>query len=98
MTAFFGLFIFLAIFNSFNARTHRLNLFANIFRNKAFLLIVSLIIVVQLFLIYCGGSIFRTTGLTLLEFQIMIFLAFLIIPFDLLRKIVLKKINKLDGC
>ena len=98
MTAFFGLFIFLAIFNSFNARTHRLNLFANIFRNKAFLLIISLIVVVQLFLIYCGGSIFRTTGLTLLEFQIMIFLAFLIIPFDLLRKIVLKKINKLDGC
>ena len=34
MTAFFGLFIFIGIFNSFNARTHRLNLFANILKNK----------------------------------------------------------------
>lgn len=98
MTAFFGLFIFLAIFNSFNARTHRLNLLANIFKNKVFLCVIGLIVIVQLILIYCGGSIFRTTGLTFIEFQIMVILAFLVIPFDLLRKIVLKKFNKLSGC
>ena len=98
MTAFFGLFIFLAIFNSFNARTHRLNLLANIFKNKVFLCVIALIAVVQLVLIYFGGSVFRTTGLTFLEFQIMVFLAFLVIPFDLFRKIILKKFNKLSGC
>ncbi len=98
MTAFFGLFIFLAIFNSFNARTHRLNLLANIFKNKVFLCVIGLIVIVQLILIYCGGSIFRTTGLTFIEFQIMVILAFSVIPFDLLRKIVLKKFNKLSGC
>ena len=98
MTAFFGLFIFLAIFNSFNARTHRLNLFANILKNKAFLFIIGLIVLVQFVLIYCGGSVFRTTGLTFLEFQIMVVLAFSVIPFDLFRKIILKRFNKLNGC
>ena len=39
-TAFFGLFIFIDIFNSLNARTNRLNLFANIFKNKVFIFIM----------------------------------------------------------
>ena len=95
MTAFFGLFIFLAIFNLFNARTHRINIFANIIRNKMFLIIIGVIATVQIVLIYFGGEIFRTTGLTFLEFQIMIFLAFTVIPMDMFRKIMLKtKKNK----
>lgn len=91
MTAFFGLFIFMAIFNSFNARTHRLNLFAHLLKNKAFIVVISFIIIVQLILIYFGGDIFRTTGLTLLEFEIMIFLAFTVIPVDILRKLILRR-------
>lgn len=95
MTAFFGLFIFLAIFNLFNSRTHRINIFANIIRNKMFLIIIGVIATVQIVLIYFGGEIFRTTGLTFLEFQIMIFLAFTVIPMDMFRKIMLKtKKNK----
>jgi hypothetical protein len=45
-------------------------------------------------LIYYGGELFRTTGLTIYEFEIMIFFAFLIIPIDIIRKIALKKRNK----
>lgn len=97
MTAFFGLFIFSQIFNSFNARTHRLNIFANILKNKAFLLIVSFICLVQVLLIYFGGEIFRTTGLTIVEFQIMFILSFTVIPFDFIRKLILKLFNKLTG-
>ena len=37
MTSFFCLFIFLATFNAFNARTHRLNIFAHLSENKIFL-------------------------------------------------------------
>ncbi len=91
MTAFFGLFIFMAIFNSFNARTHRLNLFAHILKNKAFIIVISFILIVQLILIYFGGEIFRTTGLTLLEFEIMVFLAFTVIPIDIIRKLILRR-------
>ena len=94
MTAFFGLFIFLAIFNAFNARTYRLNVLSNILKNKVFLIIISFITITQIFLIYFGGELFRTTGLTFYEFEFMILLAFSIVPFDFIRKIILKK-NKI---
>ena len=94
LTAFFGLFIFIAIFNAFNARTYRLNILSNILKNKVFIAIITLIAVVQVILIYYGGEVFRTTGLTIYEFEIMIILAFSIIPFDIIRKIILKK-NKI---
>lgn len=97
MTAFFGLFIFLAIFNAFNARTYRINIFAHILKNKAFLLVISFIVLIQIFLIYYGGEIFRTTGLTFYEFEIMILLAFSIIPVDFIRKWILKKRGSLRG-
>lgn len=90
-TAFFGLFIFIDIFNAFNARTHRINILANILKNKIFILIMLFIVLVQIFLIYYGGDIFRTSGLTLFELEIMILFAFTVIPFDWIRKIILKK-------
>ena len=90
-TAFFGLFIFIDIFNSFNARTHRLNILANILKNKIFLIIMIFIVIVQVLLIYFGGSIFRTSGLSLFEFEIMILFALTVIPFDFIRKFILKK-------
>jgi len=90
-TAFFGLFIFIDIFNCFNARTHRLNILGNILKNKVFLVIISFIVIVQILLIYYGGSVFRTSGLSLFEFEIMILFAFTVIPFDFVRKLILKK-------
>lgn len=97
MTAFFGLFIFMTIFNAFNARAHRLNVFANVTKNKAFLIIILFVALVQVCMIYFGGSIFRTTGLSFLEFDVMLILAFSVIPFDLIRKIILKKAGKSLG-
>ncbi len=97
MTAFFGLFIFMTIFNAFNARTHRLNILANVTKNKAFLTIILFVALVQIGMIYFGGSIFRTTGLSFIEFDVMLFLAFSVIPFDFARKIVLKKCGKSLG-
>jgi calcium-translocating P-type ATPase len=97
MTAFFGLFIFMTIFNAFNARTHRLNIFGNILKNKVFLVIICLVGIIQICLIYFGGSIFRTTGLTFFEFDVMLIMAMSVIPFDFIRKKVLKKFNKSLG-
>lgn len=90
-TAFFGLFIFIDIFNSFNSRTYRLNIFANIFKNKVFIFIMFIIVIVQIILIYYGGTIFRTSGLSMFEFKIMVLLALTVIPFDEIRKIILKR-------
>ena len=96
-TAFFGLFIFIDIFNSFNARTNRINVLANILRNKVFIIIMLFIIIVQILLIYYGGNLFRTSGLTLKEFEIMILLAFTVIPVDWIRKLILKYKGKNTG-
>ncbi len=90
LTAFFGFLIFIGIFNSFNARTSRINLFANILKNKVFLITFLIIILVQIYLIYFGGATFRTYGLTFKELQIMLLLAFSIIPVDIIRKIMFK--------
>lgn len=97
MTAFFGLFIFMTIFNSFNARTNRLNLLANILKNKVFLIIILLILIVQIILIYYGGNLFRTAGLTYTEFLIMILLSATVIPVDWVRKCYLRKKGQVGG-
>lgn len=91
LTAFFGLFIFIAIFNSFNARTVRLNILSNIFKNKMFIAVTLFIVVVQITMIYYGGSLFRTSGLTLREFLFMIFISLTVIPVDILRKLIYKR-------
>lgn len=93
MTAFFTLFIFSGIFNSFNARTNRINILANINRNKVFILIIIFIIIVQLTIIYFGGTMFRSFGLLPNELIITLLLALTVIPVDWFRKIYLKKKN-----
>lgn len=95
MTAFFGMFIFIDIFNAFNARTHRINTFSNLSKNKLFIIIFMFITIVQVLLIYYGGELFRTSGLTIKEFTIMLLVSFSVIPFDILRKILMKK-KRLD--
>ena len=96
-TAFFGLFIFIDIFNSLNARTNRLNLLSNILKNKVFIFIMIFIVLVQVLLIYYGGNLFRTSGLTLFEFEIMIMFAITVIPFDWIRKLILRYQGKNSG-
>lgn len=91
MTSFFCLFIFLATFNAFNARTHRLNIFAHLSENKIFLLIILLIIIVQISITYSGITIFQTTRINIKELLITIVLSFSIIPLDIIRKIITKK-------
>lgn len=97
MSAFFGLFIFIDIFNSFNARTTRLDIFSNIKSNKMFIFIMLFITVVQVLLIYYGGSMFRTVGLSFNEFLIMFLIALSVIPFDWIRKIIYRKKYGFDG-
>ena len=89
MSAFFALFIVAGIFNSFNARTHRLNLLAHLPRNKAFIVIMGAVAVVQLLIIYYGGPLFRAYPLRFRDLQAIILLAALVIPADLVRKLIL---------
>ena len=91
MTAYFALFIFIGIFNSYNARTERLNIFSNILKNKVFIIISMFIIIVQIIIIYNGGDLFRTYGLSIRELIFVICMAFCVIPLDFCRKCFLKR-------
>ena len=90
LTAFFGLIIFISILNSFAARTHRLNILANIGKNKVFILVITFVFLMQIYLIYRGGEVFRTNGLSIREFIIMFLFSLSVIPVDFIRKLILK--------
>ncbi|HRW20799.1 MAG TPA: cation-translocating P-type ATPase, partial [Bacteroidales bacterium] len=96
LTAFFNLFIFLVMFNSFNARTDKINLLEKILSNKGFLPIIALIFFLQIVFTYIGGDILRTTSLYVREWGIILVLSISIIPVDLLRKLILKLFFKLE--
>ena len=91
MTAYFAMFIFMGIFNAFNARTSRINVFANLKKNKVFVGIFAFIFLAQIYIIYNGGDIFRTFGLELNELILSFVLALTVFPVDWLRKYILKK-------
>ena len=61
------------------------------------LIVIGFVCIVQIGMIYYGGSLFRTSGLTLKEFLIMLSLSFSVIPFDMIRKILLKRKGILLG-
>ncbi len=90
-TAYFALFIFIGVFNAFNARTTRINIFAGLFKNKVFLLIFAFILITQIYIIYFGGELFRTFGLTQKELIILIIISLSIIPIDIIRKLLLRE-------
>ena len=88
LTAFFAVFIYAGIFNSFSARTDRMNLTDHILGNKAFVIVMSFVFLVQTCLLFWGGSLFRAYGLTIRQWLFCILLSLLVIPADLLRKAV----------
>jgi P-type Ca2+ transporter type 2C len=91
LTAFFAFFVFIQVFNTFNARTQGLNLFEHLFDNRLFSIIIPGIMAIQVFFITYGGEILRTVGLSVQEWIIVLLLAVVIIPVDLLRKVARNK-------
>jgi len=87
-TAYFTFFVMIAVFNAFNARTDRINIFDNISGNKNFLRILGLITVIQIILVYVGGEIFRCHGLSLTQWGVVLLCAISIIPVDIVRKLI----------
>ncbi|MDR2090615.1 MAG: cation-transporting P-type ATPase [Clostridiales bacterium] len=95
-TAFFGLFMFMGIFNGFCARTQSINLADHIAGNKPFIIIMGAVSVVQVLILYFGGQIFRTNGLTANELIFIVLLAFTAVIANAVRKI-FYRVFKLRG-
>jgi calcium-translocating P-type ATPase len=86
LTAFFAFFVFVQIFNTFNARTQGLNLWEHLIDNRLFSIIIPSIMAIQVFFITFGGEVLRTVGLTAQEWMVVLLMALVVIPIDLLRK------------
>lgn len=89
-TFMFAFFIYAIIFNSLNTRSERMNLLEHIGENKRFVLVMGAIFVLQTVIIEVGGSVFGTTMLSVRALLVSMALAVLIIPFDMIRKAVIK--------
>ena len=93
LTAFFNIFIFMIIFNGFNVRTHTINLFDHISKNINFILIMTGILTLQIIFTYIGGNILRTYGLTFQEWILVFSMSLIIVPVDIVRKLIMKSIR-----
>lgn len=92
-TFMFATFILTIIWNSFNARTDSINLFEHIVENRNFILVMSAVTIIQILIIQFGGKVFGTTPLTLSNWITVVLIAFMIIPIDLIRKVIVKKMG-----
>ena len=90
-TFMFAFFIYAIIFNSFNTRSEKFNLFEHIGENKNFIRVMGAIFILQTIIIQIGGKVFETTMLSPKALIVSMLLAILIIPVDLLRKAFVSK-------
>ena len=81
------------LWNSLNARTESLNLFEHITENHNFILVMCGVAAMQVIVVQIGGKVFETTPLTLNNWIAVILIAFMIIPIDLVRKVIVKKMG-----
>ena len=90
-SAVFATFMMAITFNGFNARTSHINPFEGICRNKNFLWVMASIFILQFLFVTFGGSVLSVEPLSLSAWLICMFMAFLIIPIDMIRKAVMRK-------
>lgn len=91
ITARFALLCFMAVFNGFNIRTEHINLFNGIGKNKLFSAIAIGIFVMTFALCNFAENLIKVTALDFKHWVVVVILAFMVIPIDLIRKIIEKK-------
>lgn len=91
MTARFALLCFMAVFNGFNIRTEHINLFNGINKNKLFSAIAIGIFIMTFALCNFAENLIKVTALDFKHWAVIIILAFMVIPIDIVRKVIEKK-------
>lgn len=88
-SALFATFMMAITFNGFNARTSHLNPFEDLGRNKNFIIVMCAIFAMQFIFVTFGGEALSVESLSAQSWLICIVLAFLVIPIDVVRKIIM---------
>ena len=91
-TGIFPLFIITAMFNVFNCRAENLDLFYKIGENKTFFKVWLAIIAVTIIATLFGGEFMGCTAFNPMGWVVVMVVAILSVPFDMLRKVITKKI------
>ena len=87
-SALFAIFMMAITLNGFNIRTEHLNPFEGMTRNLTFIVIMGLIFILQYLFVTFGGKALEVTPLSLETWTKCLLLALLVIPIDILRKII----------
>ena len=103
LTSYFVLFVLTSLFNAFNVRDDYLNIFTGFNENRNVLKVFFSIAFIQMAIVYSGAirslgsisKIFSCYAFPIQYYLLIIALAFTIVLFDCLRKIIDKKFNKL---
>ena len=91
LTARFALLMLVAAFNGFNVRTDNIHLLRGLGRNPLFLLVALIIIFSTIGIVSFGGNLFSVAPLSYKQWLVIFCLAILVIPLDLIRKLLIRK-------
>lgn len=90
-SALFATFMMAITFNGFNARTSHVNPFEGLGRNKNFLIVMFAIFALQFVFVTFGGEVLSVEALSPQSWLVCIVMAFLVIPIDVIRKLIMNK-------
>lgn len=97
LTGFFVFFVFLGLFNCFNSRSDRLNLFSGLNKNPLFVLIICSVAFIQILFTYLGGTILRTVPLEPSELLFSLLMALAALPAGFLHTLILRLFGRKEG-
>lgn len=91
LTARFALLCFMATLNGFNIRTEHINLFTGLNKNKLFVKIMLGIFIGVIIICTFAGSLVKVCPLNITQWITIMVLSFIVIPVDIIRKILTQK-------
>lgn len=91
LTARFAILCLMAVFNGFSIRTEHINLFRGLKENKLFVEIAAGIVVGTIAVCTFAGELVKVTAMSLNQWMTIIGLAFIVIPIDMIRKLIKNK-------
>lgn len=90
--ALFATFMMAITFNGFNVRTEHINVFEHLGRNRNFIIVMLVIFAMQFVFVTFGGSFLDVEALNVKSWAICLVMAFLVIPIDIIRKVIMNKL------
>ena len=90
LTVRFALVMLVAMFNGFNVRVDDVHILRGINKNPLFIMVALIIVVGTFCIVNFGGELFQVTPLSFEQWVVVFGLAFLVVPMDLIRKILAK--------